>query len=641
MNSIAVLDIIAIFASFAGFFIILSKWKDVPFEIRLQGSALFILSCAYALILFLEWDVIEKPLEDLENFIGALIPMIWGYMFYAFIQHAGNTDIIDSRRQLEMAITGTRAGVWDWNILTHGIRINERMAEIIGYSISELKPITVQSMSSFIHPDDRVRSEKYLMQHLLGEQDFFEQEYRVRHKNGNWIWVVCRGMVVERNNRGEPLRMAGTHIDITNQKIVEENLQEQMEMNREVNRKYLAQNEKLRESLEHIRKINQELIRSKERAEESDRLKSAFLSNMSHEIRTPMNGIIGFSSMLLKPELPETKRIYYANIIINSGNQLLAIVNDILDISRIETGMVEMSNDIVNINSLLEDLNSFFKPQAAAKNIDLAVYMESPDDLLVMTDKVRLKQVLSNLLHNAVKFTFSGIIEFGYLKAGDYLLFYVKDSGIGISENLFEDIFKPFRQVELEITRVPGGTGLGLSISKKLVDLMGGEIWLESEPGTGTTFYFKIPLVYSELTPGAEKKDVHEYSDVPGNIKILLVEDDEVSYLYLKEIMTGYSIELKWAQNGLQAVDICSDEKDLDLVLMDIKMPDMNGIEATKKIREIRPDLPVIAVTAFAKNEDRLTALSAGCNEFLSKPIKKEDLIMVIARYSNRTSPEN
>jgi len=351
MNSIAILDLIAILASFAGFFIIILKWKDVPFLIRLQGTTLFVLSFVYALILFLEWDVIEKPVEDVENFIGALIPMIWGYMFYAFIQHAGNTDIIDSQRQLEMAITGTRAGVWDWHILTHEIRANERMAEIIGYTISELKPITVQSMSAFIHPDDRVRSEKFLMQHLLGDLDFFEQEYRVRHKNGSWIWVVCRGMVVERNSRGEPLRMAGTHIDITNQKVVEENLQEQMEMNREVNKKYLTQNEKLRESLEHIREINQELIKAKERAEESDRLKSAFLSNMSHEIRTPMNGIIGFSSMLLKPELTETKRIYYANIIINSGNQLLAIVNDILDISRIETGMVDISRDNVNLNS--------------------------------------------------------------------------------------------------------------------------------------------------------------------------------------------------------------------------------------------------------------------------------------------------
>jgi CheY-like chemotaxis protein len=158
--------------------------------------------------------------------------------------------------------------------------------------------------------------------------------------------------------------------------------------------------------------------------------------------------------------------------------------------------------------------------------------------------------------------------------------------------------------------------------------------------GTGTTFYFKIPLVYSELTAGTEKKDAGEYVGDPGSIKILLAEDDEVSYLYLKEIMTGCGIELLWAQNGVQAVQICSDEKDLDLVLMDIKMPDMNGIEATEKIREIRPDLPVIAVTAFAKNEDRLTALSAGCNEFLSKPIKREDLMAVLTRHSNRTHPK-
>jgi signal transduction histidine kinase len=156
--------------------------------------------------------------------------------------------------------------------------------------------------------------------------------------------------------------------------------------------------------------------------------------------------------------------------------------------------MVEISRDIVNINSLLEDLNSFFKPQAAAKNIDLAVYMEGPDDLLVVTDKVRLKQVLSNLLHNAVKFTFSGTIEFGYVKAGDHLLFYVKDTGIGIAENLFEDIFKPFRQVELEITRVPEAPGLGLSISKKLVDLLGGEIWLESEPEQVRPFILRYRL---------------------------------------------------------------------------------------------------------------------------------------------------
>lgn len=637
MNSIAFLDLISILASLAGFVIILSKWQKVTFDIKIQVSAIFLLSFAYAVILFFEWDFIGSPNENLENFIGALIPMIWGYLFYTFIQEAGNNDLLESRRQLEMAIKGTRAGVWDWNILTHEIRANERMAEIIGYTLAELNPLTVQSLSSFIHPDDSKVSEPLLMKHLMGELDFFEQEYRVRHKSGSWVWVVCRGMVVERNAAGEPLRMAGTHIDISNQKLVEASLQEQMDMNRDVNRKYLAQNERLKHSLEHIREINQELLRSKEKAEESDRLKSAFLSNMSHEIRTPMNGIIGFSSMLLKPDLPESKRMYYARIIINSGNQLLAIVNDILDISRIETGMVEISNESVNLNLLLDDLYSFFKPQAAAKDIDLTVYLEDSGEQYVTADKVRLKQVLSNLLHNAVKFTFSGSIEFGYVKAGPFIHFYVKDSGIGISKDLFDVIFKPFRQVELEITRVPGGTGLGLSISKKLVELMGGEIWLESEPGAGTTFYFKIPLKYADTSREASGSDIlPEVRIEPGTIKLLLAEDDEISYLYLKEITGIYGIELKWAKNGIEAVEACLNDSGINMVLMDIKMPGMNGIEATRKIRETRPDLPVIAVTAFAKSEDKTLALSAGCNDFLSKPIKREELLSVIIRYGQR-----
>lgn len=635
MNEIAIFDLITLCASLAGLLIVVTRWKHIAtWEIKTLVISILLLTILYSTALFVEWYGGIFTYESYENLIGALIPMMWGFFFYGMIQQAGNADLRASENQLDMAVKGTRAGLWDWQVQQEYLKINDLWAEIMGYTVKELEPVSINMFRKHMHPEDQKNASFILQKHFNQETDFYECEVRMKHKNGGWIWVMDRGMVVERDVQGKPLRMIGTRIDISRQKQIERELKHQMDENRALYEKYLAKNKELKQSIIKIRDINRELVQAKEKAEESDRLKSAFLSNMSHEIRTPMNGIIGFSSMLRKQNLSPKKRMLYVKTIIDSSNQLLTIVNDILDISRIETGKLEIAEEEVNINELMDDLFVFFKPQAESKGISMLIYKDQLDaTLYVKTDKVRLRQVLSNLLHNAIKFTSQGFIEIGYRKYDKWLQFYVKDTGIGIEESLHEEIFKPFRQVELEITRATGGAGLGLSISKKLVEALGGKMRLESRPGAGSTFYFNIPGVF--ISPSGQDQET-KLQEAPANINnmvILVAEDDNVSYLYLQEVLKNETVQIIRANNGVEAVEKCKGSQVIDMALMDIKMPFLNGYDATRQIKKLRPSMPVIAITAFAKEEDRATAIKAGCEDYLSKPLKREELITCIQKY--------
>jgi CheY-like chemotaxis protein len=251
-----------------------------------------------------------------------------------------------------------------------------------------------------------------------------------------------------------------------------------------------------------------------------------------------------------------------------------------------------------------------------------------------------LRQVLTNLLNNALKFTDAGYIRFGYEKSGRYLQFFVKDSGIGIPPELHEKIFEPFRQAEIEISSQYGGTGLGLSISAKLVGMLGGKIWLKSAPGMGSTFYFTVPLQAQEFTETI-KEEPPRIADLDGlELTILVAEDDDVNYLYLSTILSKGKIKMVRARNGVEALELCKTKPDIQLVLLDIKMPVMSGYEAAKKIKQIRTDLPIIAQTAFAMNEDRRKALASGCDAYLSKPIKKEELLGFIDKLARKNQAE-
>jgi signal transduction histidine kinase len=368
-----------------------------------------------------------------------------------------------------------------------------------------------------------------------------------------------------------------------------------------------------------------ELIIAKERAEESDRLKSAFLANMSHEIRTPMNGILGFAGLLKTPNLTGEKQQEYIKIIENSGKRMLNIINDIVSISKIESGILEVNISESNINSQMEYIQNIFMAETKKKGILLfSKNSLSAKDVIINTDKEKLYAILTNLVKNAIKFTHEGSIEFGCSKKGKFLEFYVKDTGVGIPQEQKSLIFERFRQGSESLSRNYEGAGLGLSISKAYVELLGGKIWVESEVGKGSTFYFTIPS-NAKQNEILVDKDVVADSDKNNKInklKILITEDDETTEKFIVIQINKYSKEVLIARNGVEAVQICRDNPDIDLILMDIKMPEMNGYEATKQIRTFNKKVIIVAQTAYAFMGDKEKSIKTGFNDYISKPFK-------------------
>ncbi|HEX2934694.1 MAG TPA: PAS domain S-box protein [Bacteroidales bacterium] len=392
------------------------------------------------------------------------------------------------------------------------------------------------------------------------------------------------------------------------------------------------------QNITKLKNTENELLHAKQRAEESDKLKSAFLANMSHEIRTPMNGILGFVEMLSRENISTDKRKHYADIIIQSTQQLLSIVNDILDLSKIETGQIQISNEIVSLNHLFDEVYMMFRPKAAEKGIELKNLLDHSGVLMVRTDRMRLTQVMTNLVSNALKFTKEGHIHFGTELVDDQLQFSVEDTGIGISYENQHRLFGRFQQANDDISRYYGGTGLGLAISKSLVELLGGSIWFTSEPQKGTTFFFTIPYSAVSIKNLEARTGVQDrrQSLKFDNATILVAEDEEINFQFVKESFDGFPVKIIRAINGLEAVDICRSTPDIDIILMDIKMPLMNGYEALNIIKTFRPELPVVALTAYAMVEDRDRALEQGCVAYLSKPVKQKDLLEIINQHVRR-----
>ncbi len=473
---------------------------------------------------------------------------------------------------------------WTMEFVSDGVK------ELTGYNAEDLISNQKISWADIIKPEYRqmVWDE---IQLALKQKKQFALSYEIICANGKTKWIQEQGQGIFKNKKLEALE--GIVTDVT-----------------------------------PFKKIEKELIKARDRAEESDRLKSAFLANMSHEIRTPMNGIIGFSEMIMRPNLTDERRNFYAKTVIDSSRQLLNIVNDILDISRIQIGTLKLNHEEVVINDLLMSLYAFYKQQSQEKLVTLKINTGLNNYAsTIKTDKGRLRQILSNLINNALKFTQKGSVEFGYRLNEDHLHFYVKDTGIGVAKSHQEDIFESFRQEDDSYTRKYGGTGLGLSISKKLVEMLGGRIWVESEKQKGAIFNFTIP--YTPIYKDALTKNDEQSND----FTVLIAEDEDVNYFYVLEVISDLNVNIIRTKDGLETVDICKSDPNIDLVLMDIKMPIMNGYEATRAIKKVKPNLPVIAQTAYAMDKDRDEAMAVGCDNYLSKPIDADELIEMVKSY--------
>ena len=473
------------------------------------------------------------------------------------------------------------------------IDVNTQICEMTGYSYEELVGKSARILYYNEEEYELVGTEKYRQ---ISEKGTGTVETLWQKKDGTIINIILSSTPLFQNDLSKGVTF--TAMDITDRKLAE-----------------------------------QELLEAKNKAEESDMLKSAFLANMSHEIRTPMNAILGFSQLLNTFDISDEEREQYIYYINKRGKDLLNIINDILDFSQIEANQLIIHYIQDDINNLLKDIYITFNAKdkfVETKPVDLRIGKKLDKDSNVIADFNRLKQVLINLIGNALKFTEKGYIEFGCFLEDQKILFYVKDTGIGIPEDKQKLIFERFRQVdEKNISRKFGGTGLGLSISKGLVILMNGEIWVESKEGTGSTFFFSIPYIPADFQPSVKESEPHN-TYLWENKTILLVEDDEYNIKLISKYLAPTKAKIIIALNSKSAIEIYKNTPDIDLVLMDIQLPDESGYEATKGILKINPDAKIIAQTAYSFNEDKISALESGCIDFISKPIAKKDLLKLI-----------
>jgi PAS domain S-box-containing protein len=481
---------------------------------------------------------------------------------------------------------------------------NTAFYALIGYERDEYLNIDPHG---FIHPEDQDYQARRV--HSLLSTGFFESELRLRHRDGHYVNLSTRSVTV-RDDNGEILGSLTISRDIT----------------------------KLKQAHESLIKANIE-------SEASSRLKSSFLANISHEIRTPLNSVVGFANLLLANNLTqEVKEDYIEHINYNS-EKLLQIIGDIIDLSRLESSQIEISYEETSlsgiINEIIEDARQVIRRNE--KPIILHVnnrFADSGD--LIFTDRIWLKRVLNHLMDNAVKFTLDGSIEFSYMRENDKIFFKIRDTGIGINKENLGRIFEEFRQEVDGHHRPFEGLGIGLTLAKEVVERMGGRIFVQSEKGIGSEFSFSIPYrpagtPKARITP--VNKDQYQNPIDWSYKKCLLVDDNKDVLVYLNRILIDTGVSVITARSGFEAIELIKAIPDIDVVLLDMQMPEMNGIEATKEIRKIRKNLPIIAQTAFIFEDDKDIILEAGCDACLIKPIKREHLLSVMSEFVKSNQP--
>lgn len=557
----------------------------------------------------------REPIKDLENWNidknGEMICLLTNGVPIInekgeFKGYRGVDKNITERKIAENAIRQSEAelnyaqeigkmGSWHHHLSTKKYKWSKNMKRMLGLEMMD-NDIVFLVYQNHIHPEDRSLIDTYL-QKILQTKEGVSFEMRYLLDNGEIIWL--QNNIRPTFEKDQLTELHGVITDITEKKNTE-----------------LA------------------IIKAKESAEASDRLKTAFMNNISHEIRTPLNGILGFTEVLADPTLTPRDKDAYTAMLYNSSERLINTVTNFLDISLLSSGNQRVVKKEMSLNTLLQQVIDKFKPLAAQKYLSLILELPfSHNDVIILSDKDLLEKILSQLTDNAIKFTSRGNITVGCRINENELLFFVRDTGVGIHEQSRQQIFDYFMQENTASNRGYEGSGLGLTIARGFIGLLGGRIWMESEKGKGSIFFFSIPL---EQPVRAQDHNGSGRASRGKKQKqtIVIAEDDDTNFFYISVLLKSETLTLLHARNGSEAVELCEDHPETELVLMDLKMPEMDGFEATRLIKSTRKDLPVIAVSAYSGSEEQQKAFEAGCDEFITKPIKKEQLLQKLEEFS-------
>jgi PAS domain S-box-containing protein len=502
-------------------------------------------------------------------------------------------ELADSEKLYGMLFKSADDGISfydkEWNLKL----ANDAFYSLIGI---DRDSYNAKSSETFIHPDDL----DYIPRRInaLEKKGFFESELRLKHRDGHYIILSTRSVMIKEDS-GEIIGALTISRDITS-----------------------------------LKQVHEELINAKIEAETSNKLKASFLANISHEIRTPLNSVVGFANLLLPEGVSKEAKEEYIEHINHNSEKLLQIIGDIIDLSRLESSQIEISYEEASlseiINEVIEETRQVIKRNEKPIILTIKNQFEDNGDL-IFTDRIWLKRVLNHLMDNAVKFTLEGSVEFSYCKENDNVLFKVKDTGIGIKKENLGRIFEEFKQ-EIDGHHRPfEGLGVGLTLAKEVIIRMGGEIFVQSEKGIGSEFSFIIPY---RPAGSAKYKNRTLQQKIPidwSSKKCLLVDDNKDVLIYINRILLDTGISVLTARSGMEAIELIRNTPDIDVMLLDMQMPEMNGIEATKEIRKVRKDLPIIAQTAFVFEDDKDIILEAGCDACLIKPIRKEHLLTAIS----------
>ena len=505
---------------------------------------------------------------------------------------------IESDKFYEMLLQKANEGISFFDKKWNLIYANDAYYSLIGHNRDSYNSLTNDDL---IHPENQdYKSER---DQALNNNDFFEGELKLKHIKGHYVNLGTSSVVV-RNDNEEVLGTLTISRDITK-----------------------------------LKQVYEDLIKANVDAEASNRLKSSFLANISHEIRTPLNSVVGFSNLLLSNDITNEDKAEYIDQINHNSEKLLQIIGDIIDLSRLESSQIEITYEETSLNTIvneiIEDARLVIKRNEKSIILNVKNQLNETGDL-IFTDRIWLKRVLSHLMDNALKFTLDGSVEFSYFREEENIVFAIKDTGIGINEENLGRIFEEFKQ-EIDGHHRPfEGLGIGLTLAKEVVERMGGKILVKSEKGIGSEFSFSIPYRPAGNIKTKISSSIGDHFMHPidwSSKKCLIVDDNKDVLIYLNRILSDTGVSIISARSGIEAIEIIKETPDIDIVLLDMQMPAMNGIEAAKEIRKIRKNLTIIAQTAFVFEDDKDIVLEAGCDACLIKPIRKDHLISVMSSF--------